>query len=132
MPTIDNFQRLRELELKVTQPTSSYTTLLSSITSTELRKITFIVWYAHNWRTFAQRMKEWAYVDKELCKLVDRLRERGYRHTLAVELQTMTVGDNPGKYDFTSFLPEFREKGIVAIVDTAQGDRILHSSVHSR
>lgn len=114
--------------MKVTQPTSSYTTLLSSITSTELRKIILVVWYAHNRRTFAQGMERWALVDKGLCELVDRLRLRGYHRTLAVELQLMTVGDDPGKYDFTKFLPEFREKGIAVIVDTAHGDRVLHSS----
>ena len=129
---IDNFQQLRELELKVAQPTSPYAALLSSIISTELRKIFFVVCYTHTWRTFAQRMEGWVSVDKELCELVDRLRARGYHRTLVVELQLMTFGDDPGKYDFTRFLPEFREKGIVAIVDTAHGDRVLHSSARNR
>jgi len=76
-------------------------------------------------------MEGWALVDKEMCGLVDRLRARGYRHTLLAELQLMTVGDDPGKYDFTMFLPGFRKKGDVTIVDIGHGDRILHASTHN-
>ena len=74
----------------------------------------------------------WVSADKGLCELVERLRAKGYHHTPAVELQLMIVGGDPGKYGYTGFLPEFREKGIETIVDTARGDRILHSSACSR
>jgi hypothetical protein len=40
--------------------------------------------------------------------------------------------DDPGEYDFTEFLPEFREKGIVTIIDAVHGNRVLHPSTLSR
>ena len=73
-------------------------------------------------------MEEWAFTDKALCKLVDRLRAMGYFHTLEVELRITKIGDGPGGYDFTKFLPEFREKGVVTIIVAVNGDRLLHSS----
>jgi len=63
-------------------------------------------------------------MDKELCGLVDRLYGMGYCHTLEVELRLGKLGqvqnfrgDDPGGYDFTKFLPRFREKGVVTIAD---------------
>ena len=45
---------------------------------------------------------------------MNRLRATGYRRTLEVELRLMKfmkaeAEDDTGKYDFTMFLPEFRE-----------------------
>jgi len=63
-------------------------------------------------------------MDNELCWLVDRLRGMGYYHTIEVELRLGKLGqsdiyhgDDPGGYDFTQFLPRFREKGVVTILD---------------
>ena len=111
-------------------PNPSQKLLLSSIISTELRKITFSPSYMSDSIIFAQQMEEWAVIDEGLCELVDRLRAAGYRHTLEAELRLTGIGDDPGRWDFTMFLPEFREKGIVTVVDTAHGDRVLHSSTH--
>jgi len=68
-------------------------------------------------------------MDEQLCELVDRLRGTGYYHTLEVELRLGKLGrrgsdrgDDPGECDFTEFLPRFREKGVVTILD--QPDRI--------
>ena len=78
-------------------------------------------------------------MDKELCGLVVRLRGMGYCHTLEVELRLGKLGrrgdyrgDDPGECDFTEFLPRFREKGIVTVIDrpdhlTFPGD---HMSEH--
>jgi hypothetical protein len=74
-------------------------------------------------------MEAWTSIDKRLCELVDQLRETGYRHTLEVELRLMKIRGDPGKYDFTKFLPEFGEKGVVTIVHDAQ---VIHSSTHNR
>ena len=71
-------------------------------------------------------------IDKQLCGLVDRLRAVGYRHTLEVELRLMAIVDDSGECEFANFLPNFREKGNVTIVDTVYGYRILHFSKHSR
>ena len=62
-------------------------------------------------------MEGWTLIDKQLCGLVDRLRAAGYRHTLEAELRLTGIRDDPGKYYFTEFLPEFREKGLVTITD---------------
>ena len=76
--------------------------------------------------------EEWAFIDEQLCGLVNRLRAMGYRRTLEVELRLMKVEDGAGGYDFTLFLPKFREKGVVTIVDVARGNQVLHSSIHER
>ena len=129
--TIPNFRQLQELELVVTWSSVSHQ-VLPSITSTELRKIIFPVRYMKDWNIFARQPEGRAFVDEQLCGVVDRLRAMGYRHTLEAELRLTDIGGDPGKYDFTIFLPEFREKGIVTIIDAAHGDRLLHSSIHNR
>ena len=44
----------------------------------------------------------------------------------------MQNGGDPREHDFSKFLPEFREKGVVTVVDADDGDRLLHSSVRAR
>ena len=132
--TIQDFRRLQELELVVIWPKSRDNALLiSSITSTELRKITFLVKYMRGGLSFARRMGQWDFVDDRLCGLVDLLRAKGHRHTLEVELRLMKYEGDPTRvYDFSKFLPGFREKGVVTIIDTVHNDRLLHSSTHNR
>ena len=74
---------------------------------------------------------KWTLIDKDLCGLVDQLRTTGYCHTLEVELRFAKIQDDLGKWDFTNVLPEFKEKGIVTIVDVLHGHRLLHSSAHN-
>ena len=130
--TVNNFRRLRELELRVLWPSSFHDALLSSITSTELQKIIFPSKYTHTWAKFPQRMSPLALIDECLCGLVDQLCATGYHHTLEAELRLMMIGGDPGQYDFTIFLPAFREKGVATIIDAGHGDRVLHSSTHNR
>jgi len=125
---ISHFRKLRELQLMATWPNSTHEVLLSSITSTELRKVIFPVGYMYNSWIFAARILEWAVIDKRLCDLVARLGRTGYRHTLEVEVRFTEIDDAPGKYEFTQFLPEFRKKGVVTIIDAVH-DLVLHSSV---
>ena len=80
------------------------------------------------WMDFARQMERWALIDKELCGLVNRLRATGYRHTLEVELRITRVGGDIGMYDFTELLAEFREKGVVTVIDAFRGNRVLHCS----
>jgi len=110
-------------------PSSSYTSLLSSITSTELQKITFRPHDVFNRMFFAHLVEAWDVIDKALCGLVDRLRATGHRYTLEVELRLGT-GTEIGMCDFTKFLPGFGEKGVMTIVD--REDRVLHSSTQTR
>ena len=109
--TIGDFRQLQELELNAARPHFTHAVILSSITSTELRKVIFAATHMDGW-AFAQETEAWTLVDKQLCGLVDRLRAMGYRHTLEVELR---LGRSPGKDGFTKFLPEFKEKGVVII-----------------
>ena len=73
-------------------------------------------------------MERWGFVDEQLCGLVDRLRTAGYNRTLEVKLRLAKYEGDPGEYDFTKFLPGFREKGVVTIIDAFHGNRLLHSS----
>jgi len=113
----------------VTRPTFNNCILLNSITSTELLRVIFSVGRMENWRIFARKMEGWHSIDKQLCRLVDRLRSTGYRHTLEVELRPVEIGGDFGECDFTKLLPEFRENGIVIVTD---GERVLHSSTRDR
>ena len=118
-------------------PRPIHKVLLPSITSTELRKITLSVRGGANWVNLtprgtttrtqsAQFVEEWTLVDEQLCVLAGRLRAMGCHHALEVEVP-VRAGD-PGGYDFTGFLPKFREKGVLIIVDVLHDNRILHSS----
>ena len=108
------------LELVEVSPSSTYEVLFSSITSTELRKITFLVGHMDHWRNFVRKQGEWVPIDKQLCQVVDRLRTTGYNRILVVELRLTKVGSDAAKYSFPKFLPMFREKGVVLV--TASGD----------
>ena len=116
--TIRDFEQLQELELGVAWPNSPYQ-LLSSIASLELQKIILttedLYWGTRPW------------IDGQLCKLVDRLRVTGYRHTLEVELRLTAVGDDHGGCDFTKLLSEFRERGVVTIVNAVHDNHLLSS-----
>ena len=70
-------------------------------------------------------------IDEQLCTLADRLHSTGCRHTLEAEIRLAKIRDDLERYDFTTVLPKFREKGIVTVVDAVHGDRLLHSSTHS-
>ena len=78
--------------------------------------------------TFPAQMEVWEWIEKPLCELVDRLYTTGYRHTLEVELRIMESGDDLWEYDFKMFLPDFRGRGIVTIIDAAHDNLVLHSS----
>ena len=129
--TIGKFQQLRELELASIWPNSTHEILLSSITSTELRKVIFSMTW-EDWGISLANMQGWdSIIDKQLCGLVDRLRAMGYHHTLEAELRVVKRGrldSGSGGYGFTRYLPKFREKGVVIVVDAANGDQVVHSS----
>ena len=122
---IPEFRQLRELELNVNWTIPHQ--VLPSITSTELRKVIFPVYYDQDRGIFAHQTGGWALIDKQLCELVDRLRAKGYRHNLEAELQVRGIEGNPEDYDLSEFLPEFREKGVVTVVDVDRNDRVLRN-----
>ena len=119
--TIHNFRQLRKLELITELPDSTHEGLFSSITSTELRKI--IIQPLGN--NLYQRVS-WDPIDKQLCKIVDRLHATRQDHVeVEVELRFIWDRDDPIKVDFTKFLPGFGEKGVVTAIHTTRGGRIL-------
>ena len=106
--------------------------VISSITSTKLRKIIFPASHKGESIIFAHGTEAETWADKQLCDLADRLRMMGCRHTLEVEVRFMKNGGVQGGYHFAKVLPKFREKGVVSIVDFANGRRLLHSSTRNR
>ena len=58
-----------------------------------------------------------------MCALVDKLHMLGYGHTLELELrcEPATSGSN---LDYSGFLPKFRERGRVRILDTSSGETL--------
>lgn len=110
---IHDFRQLQELELAVSWQ-FNHQGLFSSISSTELRKVVFLVWLEFDWRIFGLQIEVWDLIDKEMCGVVDRLCTMGYRHTLEAEVRLTRVG---GGGAFIDFFPGFREKGIVTIID---------------
>ena len=127
---IRHFWQLRELQLETTSSDHIFKPLLSSITSTELRKITILARHIANWRWFLRWTELW--LDKQLCEVVDRLRATGHRHTLEVELRFINLKCDLSEMCFTELLSEFREKGAVTVMDFTCGYvRVLHSSTHN-
>ena len=81
--------------------------LISSITSTNIRRITFTQSLAEG-QEIPDR-SDWAKLDKALCQLVDRL-ECGFQ--LEVEFQDLnTEAWWSGGLGFKEYLPRFCEKG---------------------
>ena len=72
----------------------------------------------------------WDVIDKELCELVGRLSTTEYRHALEAEVRLTTIRGGGG-CDVAKFLPKFREKGAVTIIDVAR-DRVLPFSLDDR
>jgi hypothetical protein len=57
-----------------------------------------------------------------ICGLADRLRVSGCKHTLEVEFRAQ-FADLDEEVDYDGFLPKFKEKGRVRIVETSSGKR---------
>jgi len=111
---------------------SYHEVLLPSITSTELRKIVILPRGGTcSYMLFWGQLRLWASVDKQLCEVVDRLRAMGHPYMLEVELWFTQVEGDPGEIDFTKVLPEFREKGVVTVIDGACGGLTYRSSTHN-
>jgi len=98
----------------MTRPRAFHEDLLSSITSTELRKIIFRVRHTLCWRPSPEVVDRWTRVDEQLCGLVTRLHVMGYCHTLEVDLR-FEIADGPEKHGSTDVLPKFKERGVVTI-----------------
>lgn len=111
---------LHQLEITMTHPGNRERILISSINSTNFRTLIFTspitclkwdsLWDNPCWPPF----------DDMVCGLVDRLRMSGCRHTLELEFRAEFV-ELDGKVYHKEFLPRFKEKGRVRIVEISSG-----------
>lgn len=89
-------------------PEKEELTFISSITSTNFRKLVFS---AHDFRPQSLGSSCWVPFDDVVCKLVDKLRASGSANTFDIEFNFEIVfGIFEGE---ETFLPKFREKGRV-------------------
>jgi hypothetical protein len=119
-PGLSCCPNLRELSFYIIEPYKGEQALISSITSTNFRKLIF------NGKFFIRSSRldnpSWMRFDDMLCELTDRLRKLGHEHILEVEFYAEHVYvkhieglRHPG------VLPKFREKERVSIVETGTG-----------
>jgi len=114
---------LRQPEITTTPPGELERTLISSITPINLQKLVFLLPSQTPGATF--HTLHWALFDDTICGLVDRLFVAGYKHTLAVEFRTKCAKELEGKVTHGKFLPKFKEKGQVRVVEVSSGkDRV--------
>ena len=117
--TLTNCRELRELKICASPPDTMEHELISSITSTNIEKITLTL--SHGFYRFLPDHRYWRLLDNSLCQLVDRL---GCGGQLIVEIQTYDFG---GGMEYGEYLPKFHEKGQVRVVDEAS-DSIIYCS----
>jgi len=98
-------------------------TFISSITSLNLEKLVFAPSRKpFGWVFFTLY---WASFDDMICGLVDRLRVAGNEHTLVVEFQTRQAKEMEAEVYNKKFLPKFKEKGQVGVVEVLnENDRV--------
>lgn len=116
-PGLSRCPELRQLAFAMAQPREEERSLISSITSKNFQKLIFIV---HRLTRDSCLDPGWIPFDDMICALVGRLQKSGNKNTLEVELQADTAeADEEGRHE--KFLPKFREKGRVRIVDVSSG-----------
>jgi hypothetical protein len=120
--TLPYCQGLRELEIEASYPTTAELSLISSISSTNIRKITFAQSAAFH--ALVVDLVNWTQLDNALCHLVDRS-EYGLR--LEVEFRVRDAASRDRELDPEKYLPKFHEKGRVRILDEESGMVVYYS-----
>ncbi|KAF9647248.1 hypothetical protein BDM02DRAFT_3117389 [Thelephora ganbajun] len=115
-PLLSRCRELRELEIAMARPGTKEVDLLSSITCTNIRKITF-TYLTSAWNV-PWHDANWGVLDNPLRLLVDRL---GCNHELEVEFRILDVevietDGGAGAMVIVDSLAEFREKGQIRVV----------------
>ncbi|KAF9642982.1 hypothetical protein BDM02DRAFT_3123974, partial [Thelephora ganbajun] len=126
-PTLSHCQELHRLEISELPPTYDELSLITSITSTNLQKISLPARYQLDCKDDPHRVGYYEAIDGCLCQLVERLRGSGYKHRLDVELWIRESELDDEKVDFKKLLPKFREQGRVKIVERLS-DRVVYCS----
>ena len=106
--TLSNCRELRELEIYASRPGTMELDLISSITSTNMQRITFARPLTPQ-ETPTLGYSNWPELDDSLCRLVDRL-ECG----LQLEVEFKALNGQAwwdGELGFRKHLPKFYEKG---------------------
>ena len=105
--TLSRCQELQELEMILSYPGEEIANIISSITSTSIRKMTFV----HNpWvgcRSYHRYHTAWEKLGNHLCRFVDRL---GCERELEVDFRPTRRKEQTGKPNVLESLTEFREK----------------------
>lgn len=119
-PRLRRFKRLQGLQLTLPDSDSQ---VLSSTTSGEFRGVAILagkigVPHGYSWVLWLMTS----------CEPVVRLRRMGHRHALDAKLRFRFAEDGVSGINFTAFLPQSGERGIVTIAD-GSCDRILRSSI---
>ena len=124
-----HYPELHELEFSTLYPTQIHTATISSVASINIRKITFSPYsLGAMLHTFLNR-PYWTSFDDCISALADKLRNLGNEQTLEVEFRFEYLVSDP-LVDYKRFLPKFREKGRVRIVDCS-GRQVLELAVCS-
>ena len=115
-PGLSRCPNLRQLSFSTVPPRAQERALISSITSTNFRRLIFITKYLL-WEPHLSH-RCWITFDDMICELVGRLQKSGYQHTLEVEFQAEFVELHE---DADRFLPKFKKKGRVRITKVSNG-----------
>jgi hypothetical protein len=109
----------------VTYPGIEEANLVSSITSTNIQKVTFVhesvVWGLSGFGV------NWGVLDDPLCRLVDR---SGCKRGLVVDFRFVGVDEQAGESKLVKSLAKFREKGRMRVVCVGPdgSERVIYSS----
>jgi len=95
-------------------------TFISSVTSINLRTITFTPHFRDLSQDALLCRSTWAHLDDVLCGLVKKMHKLGYDRTLELVFRFESVSFDPD-LDYPAFMPRFRENGRVRILDTSNG-----------
>ena len=118
---LSHCQELQEIGIRTTDPLESDVALISSITSINLQKITFVgtLWKRPRSNPF------WPYFDDLVCGLFDKLCLLGYQSILEVDVFLLDwMGPLPQEF-VQQFLPKFRKKGRVNIFEGPSVQSVL-------
>jgi len=128
-PNLTHCQALRELEICSLPFEQDEMSLLASITSTNLRKITIPARYHQfQWMSDPTFLRYYETIDDNLYQLIRRLRGSGYKHRLEVAFRVgRKKNADHWEMDFKEFLPKFREQGRVMVVERP-GERVIYCS----
>ena len=125
IPTLVNLPQLRELIFPSSLFLPREVSLISTITSTNLRKIVF---------DLLRNPKDqlWLSLDTKLSILVDRLRKSGYEHILELEFRVcLEFAQEISNVGPDRFFRKFREKGRVNVLERASGRTLYFSDCDS-